>query len=135
MTDEPADIVEPVEGPDAVAPIEAVWPVDVEQLAKQLAEARDSEQKQLLWWLVGTTPAALLPVLVAVSYDQNLLASVFIATALVIQTVRWFSSRKNVRRIEEEYAAALEAQDDANPMLEAQDDANPMLAAPGDTED
>lgn len=118
MTDEQGDTAETDET-GQIVPIEPPWPIDVDQLATQLAQARDREEKQLLWWVVGTTPAALLPVLVALSYDQNLLASVFIAVALVIQTYRWFSSRTHVRRLEEEYAAALEEQDAAHPMLDA----------------
>ncbi|MDG2240577.1 MAG: hypothetical protein P8L30_10265 [Longimicrobiales bacterium] len=110
---DPTDDTEPrvAVGHTGVPKLPDAWPTDTVLARERLAEAEANRSKQLTLLLVGTTPAALLPVLAAVWTDNNALAVVFVVGAMIIQTVRWRTAAGIVNTLETELEDALVEQE------------------------
>jgi Flp pilus assembly protein TadB len=95
------------------------WPADIDALRTQIAEAETRRSHQLTWWLLGITPASILPVLAALWFDNFLLAIIFVVMAAGIQTVRWRRAANRVDALEQELQDALASAPSTGPLEEA----------------
>ena len=97
---------------------EELWPREPELIEEELTEAKENHRKQLTWWAIGVTPASVLPIMAATWYDNLQLAGIFVVVALILQTVRWRRSAREVERLEDELTEAIEAADDLSELDE-----------------
>ncbi|MEQ8331288.1 MAG: LapA family protein [Longimicrobiales bacterium] len=74
-------------------------------MREDLTAARSRVDREVTWFLIGVTPATILPAGLAVAYGQTVLATAFVAGGFLLQTVRWFRAGRRVKSLERELAA------------------------------
>lgn len=74
-------------------------------MREDLSAARTQVNREATWFLIGVTPATLLPAGLAVAYGETVLATAFVAGGFLLQTVRWFRAGRRVKSLERELAA------------------------------
>ena len=87
----------------------AVLEVELEDLREELAAADRKYRRHVIWLLLGVSPAAFVPMILALSeFGASALVSI-VLLVLIFESWRAFGAKREVRRLERVEAELLEA--------------------------